>query len=71
MFKGLFVVMNYIGCVKLVSGMSSRLAVTMSIPSGKFVKVPRGVMEFLCVGSEVSHSRRALAESWLGDCCCK
>jgi hypothetical protein len=43
--------------------MSSRLVNTMSIPSGKLVKIPLGVMRFVFVGSEVPHSCRAVVES--------
>jgi hypothetical protein len=51
--------------------MSSRLAISMSIPSGKLVKIPSGVMKFVFVGSEVSHLCRAVVGSWLGYCCCR
>ena len=49
--------------------MSGRLANTMSIPSGKLVKIPSDVMRFMFVGSEVSHSCKAVVGSWLGYCC--
>ena len=51
--------------------MSGRLAITMSIPSGKLVKIPSGVMRFVFVGSKVSHSCRAVVGSWLGYCYCR
>ena len=58
------------GCVSLVLGMSGRLAIIMSIPSEKSVKIPSGVMRFVFVGSNVSHSCMAVVGSWLGYCCC-
>jgi hypothetical protein len=39
----------------------------MSIPLGKLVKIPSGVMEFAFVGSAVSHWCRVVARH----CCCK
>ena len=58
------------GCVALVLGMSGRLAITMSIPMEKLVKITSGVMRFVFVGSNVSHSCRAVVGSWLGYCFC-
>ncbi len=52
------------GCVALVLGMSGRLAITMSIPMEKLVKITSGVMRFVFVGSNVSHSCRAVVGSW-------
>ena len=56
-------------CVDLILSMSGRLANTMSIPSGKLVKIPSSVMRFVLVGNNVSHSCRAVVGSWLGYCC--
>ncbi len=51
-------------------GMSGRLAIIMYIPSGKLVKIPSGDIRFMFVGSNVSHSCRAVVGSWLGYCFC-
>jgi len=51
--------------------MSGMLAITMSIPSGKLVKIPSGVMKFVFFGSEVSHWLKTVVGSWLGYCYCK
>ena len=51
--------------------MSRRLACTMYIPSEKLVKIPFGVMRFVFVGSEMSHSCRAVVGILLRYCCCK
>ena len=45
---------------------SGRLDITMSIPSMKLVKIPPSVIEFVLVGSEVSHKFRDVVGSWLG-----
>ena len=58
-----------IGCVDLVLGMSGRLPITMSIPSGKLVKIPSGVMRFVFIENKVFHSCRAVVGGWLGYCC--
>ena len=58
------------GYVALVIGMSNRLAIIMSIPSEKLVKIPSGVMRFVFVGSKVSHSCRAVVGGWVGYCYC-
>jgi hypothetical protein len=58
------------GCVALVLGMCGRLAIIMSIPSGKLVKIHLGYTRFVFTGSIVSHSCRAVVGSWLGHCCC-
>jgi hypothetical protein len=58
------------GSVGLVLGMSGRFVIIISIPSGKLVKIPSGVIRFVFVGSTVSHSCRAVVGSWSGYCCC-
>jgi len=56
--------------VDLGLSMSGRLAITMSIQSGKLVKTPSGVTRFVFVGSKVSHSCRDVVGSWSRYCCC-
>ena len=51
--------------------MSRRLPITMSIPSGKMVKIRSSVMKFVSVGREMSHSCKTVVGSWLGYFCCK
>jgi hypothetical protein len=58
------------GCITLVLGMSGRLAIIMSIPSEKLVKTPSGVIRLVFVGSNVSHSCRAVVGSRFGYFCC-
>jgi len=55
-----------IGCVDLDLGMFGRLAITMSIPSGKLFRIPSSVIQFVSIGSEVSHSCGTVMGSWLG-----
>jgi hypothetical protein len=46
------------------SGMSDRLAITMSISPGKLARIPSGVMACVFVVSEESHCRRVVSGSW-------
>ena len=43
--------------------MSDKMAFMMSIPSGNLIKIHSRVMRFVFVGSEVSHSCRAIVGS--------
>jgi hypothetical protein len=69
MYKGLIEGLLITYRFELISGMPGRLAITMLIPPGKLVKVSFGVVEFVLVGSEVSHCCRDVDRSWLGNCC--
>jgi len=57
--------------VCLVTGMPGRLAITISTPPGKLVRISSGVMTFVIVGSNESHCRRAVSGSRLRYCSCK
>jgi hypothetical protein len=59
------------GRVDLVTGMFGKLAIIVSIPLGKLVRIPSGVMAIVFVGSNDSHCRRVVSGSWLGYCSCK
>ncbi len=45
-------------------GMSGRLAITMSVPSGNLARLSSGVMACVLVGSREPHCRRAMSGSW-------
>jgi hypothetical protein len=52
------------GRVELVSGMSGRLVIIMSITPGKLAKLSSGVMAGLFVGIEEFNCRRDVSGSW-------